>query len=127
LASAREAINLLGRRLHPFEFGAEILPGVHAVDASGHTPGHSAILLQSNGERLLCVGDLFYDELQLSNPHWCTTWDHDAAQAVLARRLLLDRAADEHLLVHAYHLPFPGLGTVARHGGAYRWAAWSSS
>jgi glyoxylase-like metal-dependent hydrolase (beta-lactamase superfamily II) len=121
LASAHEAIGLLGARLRLFGDDAEILPGVRIVDAAGHTPGHSAVLLQSNGERLLCVGDLFYDQLQLSHPGWCTPWDHDAARAVRTRRRLLGRAADEHFLVHAYHMPFPGLGTITRHGDAYRW------
>ncbi len=121
LASAREAIRLFGDRLRSFDHDAEILPGVRVVDAAGHTPGHAAVLLESAGERLLCVGDLFYDPLQLSHPRWCTPWDHDAVQAVRARRRLLDRAADEHLLVHAYHMPFPGLGTITRRGDAYRW------
>lgn len=121
LASAREAIRLFGERLRPFDHDTEILPGLHVVDAAGHTPGHSAVLLQSEGERLLCVGDLFYDQLQLSHPHWCTPWDHDTVLAVRARRRLLGRAAEEHLLVHAYHMPFPGLGTITRHGDAYGW------
>lgn len=121
VASAREAIRLFGDRLRPFDHDTEILPGLHVVDAAGHTPGHSAVLLRSEGQRLLCVGDLFYDQLQLSHPHWCTPWDHDTVLAVRARRRLLDRAAEEHLLVHAYHMPFPGLGTIARHGDAYRW------
>ena len=56
LASAREAIRLFGGQLRPFGHDAEILPGVRTVDAVGHTPGHSAVLLHSDGERLLCVG-----------------------------------------------------------------------
>jgi hypothetical protein len=28
-------------------------------------------------------------------------------------------AADENLLVHAYHMPFPGLGRVERHGRTF--------
>lgn len=123
LASAREAIALFGERLRAFEDDAEILPGVRTVGAAGHTPGHSAIILEGGTERLLCVGDLFYDQLQLSNPGWCTPWDHDTALAVRTRRRLLDRAADQRLLVHAYHMPFPGLGTITRHGDAYRWNA----
>jgi glyoxylase-like metal-dependent hydrolase (beta-lactamase superfamily II) len=121
LPSAREAIRLFGDRLHPFGHDSEILPGICIVGAAGHTPGHSAVLLESGGERLLCAGDLFYDQLQLSHPRWCTPWDHDRAQAVRTRRQLLDRAAGEHLLVHAYHMPFPGLGRITRHGNAYRW------
>ncbi len=121
LAEAREAIRLFGDRLRPFDDDAEILPGVRVLDAAGHTPGHSAVLLHSDGDRLLCVGDLFYDQLQLSHPRWCTPWDHDAVRAVRTRRRLLDLSADERILVHAYHMPFPGLGTIARHGGVYRW------
>lgn len=121
MASAREAIRLFGDRLRTFDHHAEILPGVRIVDAAGHTPGHSAVLLESDGERLLCVGDLFYDQLQLSRPGWSTPWDHDSARAVRTRRRLLDRAADEHLLIHAYHMPFPGLGAITRHRDAYRW------
>ena len=121
LASAREAISMLGGRLRPFEHDREILPGVRTVDAAGHTPGHTAILLDSRGERLLCVGDTFYDPLQLGHPQWCTPWDHDTALAVRSRRRLLDLAAEQNLLVHAYHMPFPGLGRITRHGGGYRW------
>lgn len=121
LASAREAIMEFGERMRPFDDDAEILPGVRAVGAAGHTPGHTAILLESQGERLLCTGDLFYDELQLSHPAWGTPWDHDTAGAAASRRRLLGRAADERLLVHAYHLPFPGLGRVSREHGGYAW------
>jgi glyoxylase-like metal-dependent hydrolase (beta-lactamase superfamily II) len=119
--SAREAIRLFGGRLRAFEYDAEIMPGVTTVGAAGHTPGHTAVLLQSRGERLLCAGDSFYDILQLSHPDWRTPWDHDSARSVSSRRNLLRRAAGENLLVHAYHLPFPGLGYVDRDGAAYRW------
>jgi glyoxylase-like metal-dependent hydrolase (beta-lactamase superfamily II) len=121
LASAREAIMLFGDMMRPFADDAEILPGLRAVGAAGHTPGHTAILLTSQGERLLCTGDLFYDELQLSHPGWSTPWDHDTARAIASRRRLLDWAAGERLLVHAYHLPFPGLGRVSREHGGYTW------
>ncbi|MGR6918332.1 MBL fold metallo-hydrolase [[Actinomadura] parvosata] len=118
---AREVIRLFGERLRPAEYGVELLPGLHTVDAAGHTPGHTAVLLRSRGERLLCLGDTFYDPLQLAHPQWRTPWDHDAARSVAARRRLLARAADEDLLVHAYHLPFPGLGRIERHGDAFAW------
>ncbi|MGN6680619.1 MAG: MBL fold metallo-hydrolase [Streptosporangiaceae bacterium] len=126
LKSAREAIKLFGERLHAFDDDTEILPGVHTVNAAGHTPGHTAVMVRSHGERLLCVGDLFYDPLQLTHLQWCTPWDHDSAGAIRSRRRLLNFVADEHLLVHAYHMPFPGLGTVARHGDVYAWTPLSA-
>ncbi|NUS04030.1 MAG: MBL fold metallo-hydrolase [Nonomuraea sp.] len=118
---AQEAIRLFGERLHPVEYGSEILPHLHTVDAAGHTPGHMAVLLKSGGERLLCVGDSFYDRLQLSHPGWRTPWDLDAGRSVLSRRRILEWAAAESLPVHAYHMPFPGLGLVERHDDAFRW------
>jgi glyoxylase-like metal-dependent hydrolase (beta-lactamase superfamily II) len=121
MATAREAVALFGERLRPFEYGAELLPGVRTVDAAGHTPGHTALLLESAGERVLCVGDLIHDCLQLRYPHWCTPWDHDARHATASRRSLLAWAADENVAVHAYHFPFPGLGTITRHGDAFEW------
>jgi glyoxylase-like metal-dependent hydrolase (beta-lactamase superfamily II) len=96
-AAALEAIRLFGERLRPFGHGDEVLPHVRAVDAAGHTPGHTAFMLESRGERLLCAGDTFYDSLQLSHPGWRTPWDHDAERSVLSRRRLLGWAADENL------------------------------
>ncbi|QYC41460.1 hypothetical protein Nocox_19255 [Nonomuraea coxensis DSM 45129] len=55
------------------------------------------------------------------HPSWRTPWDGDAARSVRSRHRLLALAAAENLLVHAYHLPFPGLGRVAGHGGTFRW------
>lgn len=121
LESALDAIRLFGNRLRAFEHDAEILPNVRTIAAAGHTPGHTAILLESQGERLLCTGDSFYDPLQLSHPQWRTPWDHDAERSVLSRRKILGWAADEQLLVHAYHMPFPGLGLIKRHGGSFEW------
>ncbi|WP_160150165.1 MBL fold metallo-hydrolase [Nonomuraea solani] len=119
--SALDTIRLFGERLHAVEYGVEILPHVRTVDAAGHTPGHTAVLLESRGERLLCVGDSFYDPLQLRHPAWRTPWDLDATRSVRSRRRILEWAADESLLIHAYHLPFPGLGRVRRHRDAFEW------
>ncbi|GAA5067110.1 glyoxylase-like metal-dependent hydrolase (beta-lactamase superfamily II) [Thermocatellispora tengchongensis] len=118
---ALEAIRVFGERLRPVEYGVEIMPQVRAVEAAGHTPGHMAVLLESRGQRLLCTGDSFHDPLQLGHPTWRTPWDADAERSVRSRRALLEWAAAENLLVLAYHLPFPGLGRIARDGDAFAW------
>ena len=122
LESARAAMRLFGERLHAVQHDVEILPHVRTIEAGGHTPGHTAILLESQGEKLLCVGDTFYDRFQLSHPEWRTPWDLDAERSVLSRRRLLGWAADENMLVHAYHMPFPGLGMIMRHGEGFEWS-----
>jgi hypothetical protein len=51
----------------------------------------------------------------------CLLVETPDGQAVISRRRLRGWAADENLLVHAYHMPFPGLGRVERHGSAFQW------
>jgi glyoxylase-like metal-dependent hydrolase (beta-lactamase superfamily II) len=121
LQPAREAIRLFGERLHRVEYDHEVLPGIRTVDAAGHTPGHTAILLESRGERLLSTGDAFHHRLQVSHTGWGTPWDHDRRRATLSRQRLLAWAADENIRVHAYHLPFPGLGSISRQANAFGW------
>jgi hypothetical protein len=46
---------------------------------------------------------------------------HHAGRAVVSRRRILDWATYENLLVHAYHMPFPGPGRITRRDGTYKW------
>ena len=118
---AGAALEIIGDQLERVEYGTEILPGIRTVAAAGHTPGHMAVMLGSEGEQLLYLGDTFYDPIQLRRPAWWTRYDLEPHQAVASRRELAAWAADQNLLVHAYHLPFPGLGRINRLGGAFEW------
>ena len=95
-----------------FEPGAEIMPGIRAVDATGHTPGMVALLLESNGERLLHIADTAHHPFQIKHPDWSPRFDSDPDIAAQTRQRLFERAAAEKLLVLAYHFPKPGLGYV---------------
>jgi hypothetical protein len=55
------------------------------------------------------------------------TTAHDGRRATQSRRRLLAQAAAENIAVHAYHLPFPGLGTITQHGEAFEWCPASAS
>lgn len=100
-----------------FDADREILPGIAAVAAHGHTPGHSAYLLESAGQRLLIWGDLVHNHaVQFARPHVAIEFDVDKKQAVAARKKLFARAAKEKLLVGGMHLPFPGIGHVRAEG-----------
>lgn len=106
-----------------FDADREILPGIAAVAAHGHTPGHSGYLLSSNGQRMLIWGDIVHSHaVQFARPHVAIEFDVDKKQAVAARRALFARAAKEKLLVGGMHLPFPGIGHVRAEGGKrYAW------
>jgi len=82
-------------RLHLFEFG-DTLPGnVVAMEAVGHTPGHT--VFQSG--KLLVIGDLIHGAaLQLEHPEYCASYDMDKEAAVKARKYFLQYAKDIFLL-----------------------------
>lgn len=99
----------------------EILPGIHAIHAPGHTPGHMAILLESSGERLLHIVDAAHQIIQCEHPDWSPMFDWNNTISAPTRRKLFQKAAEENLLTLAYHFPYPGLGHIARQGNAFQW------
>lgn len=104
--------------LEPYGDGDEVAPGVRAVAAFGHTPGHHAFVLDG---ALLHLADAAANPLvSLARPDWAFAFDGDPAAAAETRRRLLGRAVDEGLVLFASHFPFPGLGHVARDGDGFR-------
>jgi len=101
--------------------GDSVAPGVTVVDLAGHTLGHSGLLVESQGERLLHVVDLLHQSFQFARTEWHFIFDSDGDMAVKARRRVLQRCADEGLLTLFYHLKFPGLGMVKRRGDSFSW------
>lgn len=115
-------IKAITPKVRAFRPGAQIAPGITAVDLSGHTPGHSGYEIASGGQRLLYVGDTMHHYVvSVQRPDWPNGFDTDAAPAQARRRAVLARAADGRLLVYAVHFPFPGLGHVRRQGDSYVW------
>jgi glyoxylase-like metal-dependent hydrolase (beta-lactamase superfamily II) len=109
-------------RLELLDGEREIVPGIAAVDAAGHTPGHMAIAVESDGEELLYISDSALHPLHLEHPDWLTVFEIEPELAVESRRRIFDRAAQAGSLVHAFHFdPFPGLGRVMRQDSGWRW------
>ncbi len=109
-------------RWKPFSGEVELAPGIKAVDAHGHTPGHTAYMIESKGQRLLIVGDAVHSHaVQFARPEVAIEFDSDKKQAVAARKRLFARAAKEKLALAGMHLPFPGLGHVRADGKGYAW------
>lgn len=110
-------------RWQPFTGGSQILPGIRALAANGHTPGHTAYLIESAGQKLTIWGDLVHAHaVQLAHPEVSIEFDVDQKAAIKSRRALLKKLAADRTLVGGMHLPFPGLGHVrAEEKGAYSW------
>ena len=121
LSVARKNLPPIQERLDLIEREREILPGIHAIAAPGHTPGHMALVISSGGEQLLCISDTALHPIHLEQPEWCAAVDFAPDQVVATRRRILNRAAAEKALVLAFHFPFPGLGHIVQKGEAWQW------
>lgn len=103
--------------------GDEIVPGITAEAAHGHTPGHTTYLLESEGQRLLISGDSFnHFVYSVARPDWHVRFDIDKEAGAQARRAVLARLAADRIPFIGYHMPFPALGYIADAGdGGFRY------
>jgi len=118
----------LAKDLHRYRPGAELIPGVIAVLAAGHTPGHHTITLASGNQSMLVLSDTStHPALFVRHPEWSVAFDLDAAMAVRTRKKLLDQVAADRMLVAGYHFPFPACGHIAKTATGYEFypAQWS--
>lgn len=119
-ANVRRVFTPIASQVKQFEHGREILPGIMSVDARGHTPGHTAFVIQSGQGRLLVTSDATnHPALNLRNADWRLIFDMDPEQAIASRRRLFDMAAADKLQVAGYHFPFPATGFVAKTATGY--------
>ena len=118
-SSERFAAVYAGRTTQ-FAWGDEILPGVKALEAAGHTNGHTVYMIENGGDRLLIAGDLIhFGGVQLPRPEVAVTYDTDTAKAIASRRRHFDMAAEQDLPIASMHLPFPAVGKLAKAGAGY--------
>ncbi|TNB47627.1 MBL fold metallo-hydrolase [Martelella lutilitoris] len=101
--------------------GDEVVPGITAMDAFGHTPGHLIFMLNSGDERLLLTADTANQYvLSLQRPDWHVRFDMDKEMAAATRKKVFDMVAAERIPFLGYHMPFPAVGYVEKVGDGYR-------
>ena len=92
-----------------------------AMPTPGHTPGHMSILITSQGERGLILGDAAHNPAQLQETDWVSRADMDPEVTRQTRRALVERLEREQIVVAAGHFPAPGFGKVLRLQGRRYW------
>jgi glyoxylase-like metal-dependent hydrolase (beta-lactamase superfamily II) len=97
----------------------EIAPGLIAIDAPGHTPGHVAIAIWSGSNSLVYAADSLILPAQVAAPSWTTLFDLDPQTLIATRERLLDRCATDRSVMFHYH--FGGVGAVRRRGAHMVW------
>ena len=111
-----------GGKIKPFAGSATLFPGLRAMTAPGHTPGHSFYVLESQGQQLAFWGDLLHAvAVQLPQPSIGFLNDTSPPQTTASRQQAFPDAARQGYRVALAHGPFPGIGYVRAAGAGYEW------
>jgi glyoxylase-like metal-dependent hydrolase (beta-lactamase superfamily II) len=111
--TAQHALECLPIR--SFTFDRELFPGIEPISSPGHTGGHTAYLLKSNGEQLMIGGDaLHHAVLHVRHPEWITAGDSHPALVHQTRLQLLNRLVDQDILFRCYHFAAEEIGYIRK-------------
>jgi glyoxylase-like metal-dependent hydrolase (beta-lactamase superfamily II) len=118
--NARRIFRDIAADVKRFDAGKEVAPGIMAIAAYGHTPGHTAFAISSGNRSLMVLGDITnHPWLFARHPRWQGSFDVDGPMAVQTRMRMLDRAAADRMPVQGYHFPFPAIGHIAKTKSGY--------
>jgi glyoxylase-like metal-dependent hydrolase (beta-lactamase superfamily II) len=109
-------------KVQGFQGMAEIMPGVTGTVHPGHTPGSAFYTVQSEGQKIIFVGDIVHvAAVQFSQPAITIDYDVDQNSAAKTRQQEFAILAQDRTLIAVPHLPYPGIGHVRQVGNGYEW------
>jgi len=125
---AKKVIDAYKDRLHLFvpnavnpPYNKTLYPGIKAIAAYGHTPGHTAYLIESGKDKLLVWGDLAHAmAVQMPHPEIAVTYDSNPKDAIQSRAVILQYVSTHAIPVAGMHIPFPSIGIIKKSGTGYQ-------
>lgn len=91
-------------RLKTFAISDTLPCGVVAIEAYGHTAGHTVYKVGNN----LIVGDIMHGvALQLEHPQYCARFDANHEQSIRTRKEILIMGKEQGLKIYGMHFPSP--------------------
>ena len=86
------------------------------------TPRHHLVLVSSQGQRAMIVGDALHSKVQVTEPGWCAGVDTNKADSTRSREDLLQRAESGDYIVASGHFhPDEHVGRVVLAEGRRYW------
>ncbi|MDQ1848901.1 MBL fold metallo-hydrolase [Gemmobacter fulvus] len=111
----------LNDKMTMLEGGGTVAPGITALEAFGHSPGHMAYMIESGGQRLAITADTVnHYVFSMQRPDWEVRFDMDKAAGAATRKTLLGMLAADRIPFIGYHMPFPALGFVEAQAEGFR-------
>ena len=97
-----------------FERKISLIKGVTTIPTPGHTPGHTSLLIESEGEMAVVIGDAAHIPPQIEQPWWSPSPDQDKKLSAKTRSSLMDFIEKENALIASGHFPKPGFGKIIK-------------
>lgn len=123
IKDAREKFDVLQPNLQLVKHGDSLLGGaINVVSGPGHTAGHALFRIRSGKESLMHFMDVAHHHtLMFTDPAWGIAFDHEPEVAIDTRKKLFAELSTTHERCYGFHLPWPGLGRVAKADRGYAW------
>ncbi|MFN8440890.1 MAG: MBL fold metallo-hydrolase [Caldilineaceae bacterium] len=93
--------------------------GIQIVPTPGESPGHQAVRLESQGQLLYCIGDLYHLPAEAEFPELFVPWTNRDANHI-SRQQLNEAALAENALLIATHIH--EFGRIERTETGWHWA-----
>ncbi len=119
--TARKNLPAYRDRMIFIKDGQEILPGVQAMQTPGHTVGHTVYMITSGGKTICNIGDVAHHVILFEHPRIEVAFDTDSKQGAESRVKLFDLLTAQRIPLLVFHMPWPGLGQLAKHGDGFRY------
>jgi glyoxylase-like metal-dependent hydrolase (beta-lactamase superfamily II) len=101
---------------------APSLPGISTLEAPGHTPGSTVIVVSEGGDRAMMLGDVVHCPVQLVDDEWDALFDFDPVMARRTRtRLARELAGDTSAVLSGAHFPGMRFGRLLQGQGRRQW------
>lgn len=94
----------------------ELEPGLKVIRSGGHTRGHQCVLIESEGQAALFLGDLVPTRSHVPLP-WIMGYDLYPVDTLEAKRRLFDSALERNWLLLFQHDPLHRAGYLRRSEG----------
>ncbi len=120
-ARSRLAPADLAGRIRPADGETAVTPSLSMLPTPGHTPGHCSVMLTSEEQHLLILGDVAHHPVHLEQHDWIPRVDLDPAESQRSRRRMAELAVARDALVTGGHFPILTLGRIRRDPAGFRW------
>ena len=111
----------IGDRLETWSSSGPLLPGIDAMNAPGHTPGSTIVVISSGAARGLLLGDVVHCPVELLDDEWAGVGDVDPDLARRTRAALTRELEGTDTPVAAAHFPGLVFGRLLAAEGRRRW------